>query len=142
MLLPDKAVGRGKERVPAILLSLWPCPLRPLLPNTSAPALNLATSNRKGQLLPPKHFRRGIERQSATYIIYFLAGSIDHPQECIFYNSCRYDISCRICIFMCEAHIQPRKRICHKTRVVFSGVVCLPHTKPRFINTYYHEWHC
>ena len=49
-LLPN-AIGRGKERVPAVSLSLWPCPLHPLPQNNTAPTLKLATSNRKAQVL-------------------------------------------------------------------------------------------
>ena len=67
VLLPD-AIGRGKERVPAVSLSLWLCPLYPIPQNTTAPTLNLAISNRTVQVLPPIHFRRGIERQPAIHI--------------------------------------------------------------------------
>ena len=61
------AVGRGKERVPAVSLSLWPCPFHPLPQHTTAPTLKLATSNRKVQVLPSMHFRRGIERQPVIH---------------------------------------------------------------------------
>ena len=68
VLLPN-AIGRGKERVPAVSLSPWPCPLHPLPQSTTAPTPILATSNRKGQVLPHKHFRRGIERQPAIHMM-------------------------------------------------------------------------
>ena len=48
-------MGLVKERAPAVSLSLWVCPLRPLPQNTTtAPTLDkLATSNRKGQVPSP-----------------------------------------------------------------------------------------
>ena len=52
VLLPG-AIGRGQERVPAVPLSLWPCPIHPLPQNTTAPTLKLATSNRTVQVLLP-----------------------------------------------------------------------------------------
>ena len=66
VLLPD-AIGRGKERVLAVPLSLWPCPLHSLPQHATARTVKLATSNRTVQVLPPIPFRRGIERQPAIH---------------------------------------------------------------------------
>ena len=66
VLLPIMlSVGARKESPPS--RSLWPCPLHLLPQNTTAPTLKLVTSNRKGQVLPPIHFRRGIEGQPAIH---------------------------------------------------------------------------
>ena len=58
VLLPKKmlSVVVGKESPPSRSLC-----------GPTAPALKVATSNRKVQVLPPIHFRRGIERQPAIH---------------------------------------------------------------------------
>ena len=64
-MLEPARIGRGKERDPAVSLSLWLCPRDPLLRSTTAPIPNLTISNCKGEDSPLKHFRRIIERQPA-----------------------------------------------------------------------------
>lgn len=70
VLLFDTAIGRVKETVPAVLLSLWLSahftPSAQLLVCVLTPSL--ATYIRQDQALLPRHFRRNMERQLAVHV--------------------------------------------------------------------------
>ena len=70
VLLLLNAIGRGKERAPAVSLSLWPYPLNPSPKNTTAPTPILATSNRKGLVISHNNVSpRGYRKSRSLQVI-------------------------------------------------------------------------
>ena len=83
VLLLGTGIGCGKERVPAVSLSLWLYPFHPLPSNTTiAPTPNLSTSNCNAKVLPPKHFlpkkHRTTTRCPHVSVFYIIYVSINH----------------------------------------------------------------
>ena len=76
------SVVARKESPPSRSLC-GPALITPLPQNTTTPTLKLATSNRKGQVLPPIHFRRGIERQPAIHKNGWFVTAIDRSGRMI-----------------------------------------------------------